>query len=234
MLSLVLVAFMRFDLKDGKNLKVAYETMLKELDRDPKSARMQRFASVIEGLRMLNDHRVADALERARHLSKDMSTSDFDLEAASLLVGFWVRVAGQEIQLEEMDEQFNRIGLRYCTTKSSTEVLAAMTEGNEHAKELIRNCHAKIFSIAETAMRHAMRGSAEVGVELLIQQGEETRNAKLIDMAELVLKRHAEKIPHAEQLSQQIVELQKQYVLPLSTRTNIRNRREAGGMTLRG
>lgn len=234
MLSLVLVAFMRFDIKDGKNLKVAHETMLKELDRHSKSTRLQRFASVIEGLRMLQDHKVADALERARVLSKDMNTPDFDLEAASLLVGFWVRVAGQEIQLEEMDEQFNRIGLRYCTTKSSTEVLAAMTEGNEHAKELIRNCHAKIFSIAETAMRHAMRGSAEVGVELLIQQGEETRNAKLIDMAELVLKRHAEKIPHAEQLSQQIVELQKQYVLPLSTRTNIRNRREAGGMTLRG
>lgn len=233
MFTLVLIALMRFDQRDGKNLKLVHEAMLREIERAPKATRLLRFGTLIQGLRLLYERRVADALKLAREMSQELDSEAFDLEAASLLLAFWIRFSGQEIQLEEIKDLITRIGLRYCTSKASTEVLIAMCEKQEMAMTELRECHARIFGIAETAMRHTMRGSARVGVELLIQQGEETRNAKLIDMAQAVLKRHAEKIEDAEGLNVQIEALQKRFVLPLGVTISRRNVRQAGGLALR-
>lgn len=233
MFTLVLIALMRFDQRDGKNLKLVHEAMLREIERAPKATRLLRFGTMIQGLRLLYERRVADALQLAREMSQELDREAFDLEAASLLLAFWIRFSGQEIQLEEIKDLITRIGLRYCTSKASTEVLIAMCEKQEMAMTELRDCHARIFGIAETAMRHTMRGSARVGVELLIQQGEETRNAKLIDMAQAVLKRHAEKIEDAEDLSGRIEALQKRFVLPLGVTISRRNVRQAGGLALR-
>lgn len=234
MLSLVLIGLMRFDSKDSKGLRYAHDALLGELERQPDSARMKRFATVFDGLRALNEHRVADALTAARKLGAEFDAADFDLEAASLLLGLWMRLAKQAIQLDEMDTLLEKMGLRYCTTKSSTEVLVAMCEGNEPAIDSLRDCHVRVFGIAETAMRHSMRGGAEQAVRLLIQQGELTRNAKLIDMASLVLKRHHDKIEHAAELEAKVVELQQQHVLPLGgAATRLGQNRAAGGVALR-
>ncbi|HLO94904.1 MAG TPA: response regulator [Burkholderiaceae bacterium] len=233
MFTLVLIALMRFDQRDGKGLKLVHEAMLREIERAPKATRLLRFGTLIQGLRLLYERRVADALQLAREMSQELDKEAFDLEAATLLLAFWIRFSGQEIQLEEIKDLITRIGLRYCTSKASTEVLIAMCEKQEMAMTELRDCHARIFGIAETAMRHTMRGSARVGVELLIQQGEETRNAKLIDMAQAVLKRHAEKIEDAESLNVQIEALQKRFVLPLGVTISRRNVRQAGGLALR-
>ncbi|MDL5032276.1 response regulator [Pelomonas sp. APW6] len=233
MFTLVLIALMRFDMRDGKGLKLVHEAMLREIERAPKATRLLRFGTLIQGLRLLYERRVADALALARSMSEELDAEAFDLEAATLLLAFWIRFSGQEIQLDEIKDLITRIGLRYCTSKASTEVLIAMCEKQDMAMTELRECHARIFGIAETAMRHTMRGSARVGVELLIQQGEETRNAKLIDMAQAVLKRHAEKIEDADGLNERIEALQKRFVLPLGVTISRRNVRQAGGLALR-
>ena len=233
MLSLVLIGFLRFDAKDSKGFKNTHDAMLHALERKPKETRLRRFEQVFRGLRHLLDRKPGDALELVRQFSAQaLQEDDFDLEAASLLVGLWMRLAGQDLQLDEMMPVLTNIGLRYCTSTSSTEVLVAMTEGNERVAAELRGCHTRIFTIAETAMRHSMRGTARVGVELLIQQGESTRNAKLIDMASLVVKRHADKIDDADALAAQISDLQNRYVRPMGSLTG-RNR-ATGGVALRG
>ncbi|MCZ8077153.1 response regulator [Paucibacter aquatile] len=231
MLSLVLIGFMRFDNKDIKGLKYAHDAMVQELERRPQSKRLQRFEAVFRGLRHLAEHKVGNALELARQLSAEADGEDFDLEAASLLVGLWIRLSKLAIQLDEMGPIMSQLGLRFCTSKASSELLVSVSEDNEAVANEFRSCHTRIFGVAETAMRHSMRGSARTGVELLIQQGESTRNAKLIDMASLVLKRHAEKIDDAEQLAERISELQARYVIPIASLNN-RNR-AAGGLALR-
>jgi hypothetical protein len=81
-------------------------------------------------------------------------------------------------------------------------------------------------------MKQSMRGNAAGGIELLIQQGASTRNAKLIDMAMSVLKRHAEKIEDSGSLEGQITKLQDRYVKPLGA--SIGKARSAGGVAIRG
>jgi CheY-like chemotaxis protein len=232
-MSLVLIALIRFDAKDNKGIRHVQESMQREQERQPKSVRLQRFARVVQGLRLLQERRLSDALELGRKLGKESDEEDFDLEAASLSVALWIRIYNLGASFDDMMPTITRLGLRYCTSKASTEVLVAMAEAHEAAAAELQSCHARIFGIAETAMRHSMRGTPLVAVELLIQQGEQTRNAKLIDMASLVLKRHAEKIENAQALSDQIVELQNRYVLPLGSSIS-RSNRAAGGLALRG
>lgn len=231
MLSIVLIGLMRFDAKDFKGFKYTHDALLAALERSPGSIRLQRFDLVFRGLAFLLERRVGQALLVAREFTEHADAGSFDLEAASLLTALWIRLSSQEVELEEMMPILKQQGTRHCTAKASTEILVAMTEGHEKAAEQFRECHQQIFHVAETAMRHSLRGNVKTAVELLIQQGESTRNAKLIDMAGLVLKRHAEKIDGAEVLGEQIELLHGRYVKPMTggpTKT-----RATGGVTLR-
>lgn len=229
--SLVLIGLMRFDSKDAKGFKYAHDALGAALERAPRSVRLQRFDLVFRGLTYLLERRVGQALVVAREFTEQASAGDFDLEAASLLTALWIRLSSQEVELEEMLPALRGLGMRHCTTKASTEILVAMAEGHIGAAEQFRDCHQQIFSVAETAMRHSMRGTARTAVELLIQQGEITRNAKLIDMAGLVLKRHAEKIDDAPTLLAQIDALHGRYVKPMAGSPS--KTRAAGGVALR-
>lgn len=231
MLSLVLIGLMRFDAKDYKGFKYAHDAVGSALERAPRSIRLQRFDLVFRGLSFLLERRVGQALVVAREFTEHAEAGDFDLEAASLLTALWIRLSSQEVELEEMMPVLRRQGLRFCTTKASTEILVAMAEAHAGAAQQFRDCHHQIFNVAETAMRHSMRGSARTAVELLIQQGEATRNAKLIDMASLVLKRHAEKIEDAEALAGQIETLHNRFVKPMGG--GPAKSRETGGVALR-
>jgi CheY-like chemotaxis protein len=231
MLSLVLVGLMRFDAKDFKGFKYTHDSLIAALERAPGSIRLQRFDLVFRGLACLLERRVGQALVIAREFTEHADAGNFDLEAASLLTALWIRLSSQEVELEEMMPILKGLGTRHCTAKAGTEILVSMSEGHQGAAEQFRDCHQQIFNVAETAMRYSLRGSAKAAVELLIQQGEATRNAKLIDMAGLVLKRHAEKIDGAEALAGQIDALHDRYVKPMAGGPS--KARAAGGVTLR-
>lgn len=234
LLTLVLIGLMRFDARDVKGLRYAHEAMLQEIERDRFSERTRRFGLVYQVLRETMEGRGSQAMTALAKYTAEMEAPDFDLEAASLLIGLWARLRKRGAQIDGMEAGLETLGLRYCTTKSATEILVAMTEGDEAAASQLRDAHVKVFGIAETAMRHSLRGGAETAVRLLIEQGEATRNAKLIDMAKLVLKRHEEKIGCAQALQEQITTLQERYVLPLGgAATRIGQARAAGALALR-
>ncbi len=230
MLSLVLIGLMRFDAKDFKGFKYAHDSLAAALERAPGSIRLQRFDLVFRGLAFLLERRVGQTLVIAREFTEHADSGNFDLEAASLLTALWIRLSSQEVELEEMMPILRGLGMRHCATKASTEILVSMSEGHQGAADQFRDCHQQIFNVAETAMRYSLRGNAKVAVELLIQQGEKTRNAKLIDMAGLVLKRHAEKIDTAVTLAEQIDVLHGRYVKPMGSTSN---KTSAGGVALR-
>ncbi|HEU6455121.1 MAG TPA: response regulator, partial [Roseateles sp.] len=228
MLSLVLIGLMRFDAKDFKGFKYVQDALANARERAPGSVRLQRFDLVLSGLSCLLERRVGQALVMAREFTEQSQGGSFDLEAASLLTALWIRLSSQEVELEEMMPILRQQGLRHCTSKASTEILVAMSEGHLGAAEQFRDCHQQIFNVAETAMRHSLRGSARTAVELLLQQGEATRNAKLIDMASLVLKRHAEKIEDASALAERIDALQGRFVRPMGSGST--KLRDTGGV----
>ncbi|WP_431263037.1 response regulator [Roseateles chitinivorans] len=229
--SLALIALMRFDAKDSKGLKYTMDALMQAMERAPRDQRLQGFDVLMQGLRLLLDRKLADALTLARQFARRAADPDFDLEAASLLVALWVRMARQDIELSEMETLMNQLGLRFCSSKSATEVLISMAESHEPSTQLLRDANARVFAISETAMRHAMRGDAQTGVQLLVEQGTHTLNAKLIDMAALVLKRYRERMTDPGALEPRIEELQRRYVQ--ASGQGLKAAR-GGGMALRG
>ena len=229
--SLTLIALMRFDAKDGKGLKYAADAMQWGIERSPRDARLRRFDVLLSGLRLLLERRLADALDVARRFAKQADAEDFDLESASLLIALWVRMARQDIELTEMDALMTRLGMRFCSSKSATEVMASMAEGHEPSAQLLREAQSRVFAISEAAMRQAMRGDAQTGVQLLVEQGTQTLNAKLIDMAALVLRRYRDRMSDPDALAPRIEALQRRYVQ--ASGQGLKAAR-AGGVALRG
>ena len=232
MLSLMLVGFMRFDRGERKALNYAFDALNAAIWRLPPSKRLQRFERAFAALQALMDRQLPQAQAIAQELDGQADQGDFDLEAATLLVALWMRLVRQGLPWDVARPALERLGLRYCTSKASTEVLVASTDGDEQAEPLLRDCHQRIFGIAETAVRHSIRSNAVAAVELLLQQGESTRNAKLIDMAALVLKRHAAKFDDPAHYEQQALTLQERYVLPMGWRGLLRGR-DSGAVALR-
>ena len=229
--SLALIALMRFDAKDSKGLKYATDALMQAMERAPRDQRLQGFDVLMQGLRLLMERKLADALLLARRFARRATDEDFDLEAASLLVALWVRMARQDIELSEMETLMCQLGLRFCSSKSATEVLISMAEGHEPSTQRLRDANARVFAISETAMRHAMRGDAQTGVQLLVEQGTQTLNAKLIDMAALVLKRYRDRMSDPGALEPRIEDLQRRLVQ--ASGQGLKAAR-GGGMALRG
>ncbi len=232
MLSLMLVGFMRFDRSERKGLNYAFDALNAAIWRLPPSKRLQRFERAFAALQALMDRQLPQAQAIAQELDAQADQGDFDLEAATLLVALWMRLVRMGLPWDTARPAVERLGLRYCTSKASTEVLVASTDSHEQAEPLLRDCHQRIFGIAETAVRHSIRSNAVAAVELLLQQGESTRNAKLIDMAALVLKRHAAKFDDPAHYEQQALTLQERYVLPMGWRGLLRGR-DSGAVALR-
>jgi hypothetical protein len=98
----------------------------------------------------------------------------------------------------------------------------------------MRQSNARVMKLAETAMNHSLRGEPAVAVTTLLESGEETGNAKLIEMAALMAKRHQERIPEVEPLLAKAATLSHRYCQPMSHIAGVRrSNRSAGGMVLR-
>lgn len=230
--SLLLVALMRFDKGDGRGLRACLDEMSRQAERSSASQRHERLRGAVATLVALLEQQSEAVGAQLELLLQDLDADDADAELASLVLALWTRMARRGMAPADTAERVRDLGLRFCVNKAATEVLVAMCEDNTVAAQALREAHARIFEIAETAMRQSLRDQAGAGVELLMRQGERTRNAKLIDMAMSVLKRHAPKIGNASELEQGIAALQARYVKPLST--SLGRARAAGGLALRG
>jgi len=214
--SLVLIALVRFDEGDRRATRAVAETVEQLLLRHGDSARLQRLHAAATALLGLLEGRVADAVQAAERLGRALDAAGADLEAACLVLAVWRRVNAAGSPLPTTETVFQRLALRYCVNKASTEVLVAMCEADAAAAARVRQAHEKVFEIAEQAMTQSLRGKPELAVRQLAEQGEATRNAKLIDMAMSVLRRHAARIADPEALQSKVMALQQTWVLPIT------------------
>jgi len=232
--SLLLLALAKFDFRDARGAAPVFDAIAQMAEAHPQSQRLQRMQQVARALALLQARKFDEALAVARELAGQVMAPDFDLEAAALTVSLWARIPGGEVPAKELDTLLRIGGLRFCTSKASTEVLAAATDRNAAAEETLRNCHTVISNIAEQALNRSLNGEAAAAVEILLQQGEHTRNAKLIEMAGAVARRHAKVVPDVEGAIERARQMQADWCLPLTHIAGVRrSARMPGGVVLR-
>jgi hypothetical protein len=128
-----------------------------------------------------------------------------------------------------------RVALRYCVSKAMAEVLLAASGRVEPAIGVIRRCQSRISAAAEEAMEGAMKGQPGPAAERLLATGEATLNAKLLEMAGLIARRHQAAIPGALALAERAAELVRRSCRSSNHIAGIeRSGRSPGGLQVRG
>lgn len=193
--ALVLLAFARLDDNDLRGLMRCVDQLEHLRERQPDNPRHQRLIEVVQALVAIKEHQTARALEEVRRLAKTIAEPSFDFESASNLLALMTRLAMRSIQLYEVDAAVDIMGLRFSTSRALTELLSCAGVGRGDFINRIRAAHVEVLKITEQAMTLSLKGDPQAAVTSLLDQGERTLNAKVIESAHLVLHRYEQRIP---------------------------------------
>ena len=209
--ALVLLAFNHLDNNDQRGLLRCSEKLQRLGMRQSENPRLQRLLDVVQCLLALQDYQTARALDEVRRLAKMVHEPTFDFESAGNLLGLMTRLTLRSIQLYEVDAVVDTMGLRFCTSRALTELLACTADGREDYIRRVRTAHTDILKLTEQAMSMSLKGEPQQAVEALLAHGERTLNAKLIESAHLVLHRYTGRIPDQAALTDRAQLLRERY-----------------------
>jgi len=231
--SLVLLAFARLENSDRKGLQRCHDDFNRVIEKNPDNARIKRLSEIVVALNLLQQHQLAQSIEAVRVLAKTVGKSEFDFESASNILTLISQLANKAIQLDEVEAMVDTIGLRFCSNRSQTELLAASATAHPPFADRMRACQTQVLEMAETAMSLSLSGNPTAAVKNLILHGRKTLNARLIDNAHQVLLKHASKIVNAAELSADLQDLRSKYGLQNVKASLGEQKRQAGGLVLR-
>jgi CheY-like chemotaxis protein len=209
--ALVLLAFAKLDDNDQRGLQRCVDQMQQLCARQASSQRLQRLLGMVQCLLALQDQQTARALDEARRQAKLVHEPSFDCESAGNLLALMTRLTLRSVQLYELDAVVDTVGLRYCTSRSLTELLACMSAERVDFTQRIRAAHTDILKLTAHAMALSLRGEPQCAVEYLLEHGERTLNAQLIESAFLVLNRNTGSIPDEAALTTRAQHLREGY-----------------------
>jgi tetratricopeptide (TPR) repeat protein len=232
--TLVLLAATRYVERDPKGLQRCADNLRHALEKNPDSVRLQRYAKLVTLFQLMLQRQMAQVVVDVRALAADIVQPDFDFETAANLVTLLSHLRAVEVKLDDADDWIGTIGLRFCTTRSLSELLARAAHPHEPFAQRLREHQHAVTALAEQAMAHTLAGNPRAAVLALLQDGARTMNAKLIDMARTLLQRHLETIADGADLMRQADELRQRYATGVPT-TPLAGEggRQAGGLVLR-
>ena len=231
--SLVLMAFVQSERGDKKALHRCVLDFDRVIEKRPDAHRPRRLAKVVHTLSLLMNHQMAQALEAVRELMQDIRKPEFDFESASNLVSLLSLMAKRAIQLDEVEKVMEQLALRFCASRSLTELLAGSAHAHPPYAETVRAGNAQIIRYAEHALSLSLRGNPTGTVLELIARGEETLNAKLLESAEQALVRYSAKIGEAPELHARVQALRTQCMVRPAPGVEEEGPRKAGALSMR-
>lgn len=233
-LTLLMIAVLRLDNADKPGVASMREQLLRYRERFPDSKRLARFAKAVDVLAALSAGQVEAATAGLRELTAQSMDDDFDLEAANTVLLLWARMPAALRAPAEHEAAVQRIAMRFAVSKAIAEVLLASGRREEPALGTIKRCQARVAALAEEAMDRSLKGQADAAVRGLLAEGEQTLNAKLLEMAGLMARRHQDQLPDAEALAAQAARLLARSCQAVNHIAGIqRSGRSPGGLQLR-
>ncbi len=172
---LVVLAFTQLDANDHRGLQRSRDNFTRLLERNPGSARHERGVEMIDAMLALLKNEGAT------------KTPEFDLEAASNLIGLLTRLAKRDVRVDQADVRIQTMAMRFCTSRPVTEMLAGAANGNTRYADGIHTAGQQIQKIAQSAVTLGLMGDPAMAVRQLIIEGQTTLNSKLIETTHQVL-----------------------------------------------
>jgi DNA-binding NarL/FixJ family response regulator len=211
MQGLVLLSALQYDLGDRRGLAVSTATLQRIQREQPDSARLAGFAEVAQVLHLLARRQVPDAVNRLCRMLSQVAEPAFDFEAACNLLIVLTRLHADEARLADIAHPMQRLACRFAVSRATCDMLVSAARHLPELAEPLRAAYAHICSIAEAAVERSVAGDRRDAVLTLLVQAEATLNAKLLDLAEHTLHRHAGAVPDAPALQDRITRLRETY-----------------------
>jgi len=233
-LSMMLLALLRYDANDTKGLEGAHDVLASFSDRYPQSMRLRRMATLGDVLVRLNRGRIEEGITLLRREMEGMERPDFDMESATNAISVWTRLVRYGLGTNEIDSVIAQLARRFAVSRTTCEVLVAAGRMHVDAAAVVRDAYAEVMKVAEQSMNLSLQGEPRRAVESLLNHGGNSGNAKLIEMAGLVAKRHQERIDDVQALLDKQAQLAHRFCSPPTHIAGVRrSNRSAGGMVLR-
>jgi CheY-like chemotaxis protein len=231
--SLVLLALARLESADAKGLQRCRDDFARLIERNPDSQRHQRLSDIVDALSLIQQHQFAKSVEAVRRMAGTITQPEFDFESATNLLAVLAQLAHRAIQLDDVEASVDTLAMRFCTSRSLSELLAGACAIHPPYAERVRAGSAQILKLTETAMALSLAGDPKAAVQNLVHHGKATLNGKVIETAYQVLQRYAAKIGEAPELSAAVQELRSRYAQPAGKGGMGEQKRQAGGLMLR-
>ena len=94
----------------------------------------------------------------------------------------------------------HKLGLRFCVGRQTTDLLAQACQDHAPFVATLRQAHAEIGAMAQSALSQALAGDPQLAVRRLLDHTEATQNAKLLHSAVATLQRYRARIAQAAEL----------------------------------
>lgn len=208
---LVLMGQLHADQGNPGGLQRCEAALARAVREHPDSPRLARMLLCVQGLNLWLAGEHAAATQALQSLAAQVRLPDFDFEAACNLLSLNDRLCREgSIDLSRPD-WLRDVGERFCVSKAACELLVRSAGADDAHQSDIRAAHAAVGQMARHAMQFAVSGQATEAVKQLLRDGKRTLNAKLLELAVLVLQRHSGSVQDGEQLIELATELRQQY-----------------------
>jgi predicted Zn-dependent protease len=232
--SLMLLTFARYQMRDTQGVKRCIDQLQTALEKRDYPVRLKRFKAVADTLLLLMNRQVAAVVAQVKQQATELKSPDFDVEAACNFISLMTEVTLAELSLDPTVGWLETLAVRFCSTRSVTELMAGAAARHPPFAELMHQGHQKIGELAQQSMAHAIAGNPRAAVKLLIMHGGQTLNTKLMDIARLTVQRHHSRIEGADDLQDMVQTLLNKYAPSASTPPlGQASGRSAGGLSLR-
>jgi tetratricopeptide (TPR) repeat protein len=231
--SLVLLSFARLELDDKKGLQRCLDDFDRLAERSPDNPRLQRLTGIAQALQLIATGQFSESVDTVRRLALDVRKAEFDYESASNLLALMAQLAHKAIRLEEVDAVVDTIGLRFCSNRSLTELLASCVLAHPAYAERLRAAQTKVLGLAEEAIRISVGGKPTQAIRNLLDHGASTLNARLIDNAYQLLLKYTATVDEAAQLGKEVNALRSRFGMGGIKASMTAQKRQAGSLALR-
>jgi tetratricopeptide (TPR) repeat protein len=233
-LSMLLIAFVRYEKQQASGVQFALDNIKRFSDAHPTSPRLRRFNRIAQVLVEVSNGRTEKGFRLARAVYADVKKPAFDMEAAMSVLSMLARLVKAGFPLDEFEVVGRNIAGRFAMARSTNHVLLTAAMGRPDMDAWLTEALTDTTRAAENAVDLTLKEDFKGAVESLLHYGEQTCNARLIELAGNLLKRHRDKIDGVEALIDTQGVLSRHYCAPRTHIAGIRRSgRSAGGMLVK-
>ncbi|MFN9278210.1 MAG: response regulator [Betaproteobacteria bacterium] len=233
-LSMLLIAFVRYEKKQTSGLQIALENISRFAEMHPQSHRLRRFKSIAEVLVEIAQGRTKQGFRMVREVYADVLRPAFDLEAAMNVLSLLTRVLQVGFPQDEFEAIGRKIARRFAVSRASNQVMLTAAMYRSDVEQWLNEALNDTTRVAENAVDLSLKEDFKGAVDALLKYGEQTCNARVIDLAGSLLKRHRDKIEGVKAMIDTQGVLARRYCVPSTHIAGIRRSgRASGGMVIK-